>query len=276
MITVSDEYRRDDRERLLWSLLASAVLNLFTWASVIWATHLSFLQNMRPQDLHEETLMVSSSSIEISRKVIPQPQRVPNIERVAQPQPRHVAHATRPQPRPVPKPQARPTEIARIEPHSTPVPRPDHKRQQSTLARQLAQQEQMFSQEVAQINAEHAPISIATIPPERPSTYQRSYMDLSGNNTHERVEALLLPKQHWFTTSMSCYYVHYYAQWSGGGTEDGNIPWPVCYPRDHDAMLPLNRPHMLPVPAPPEGYVLPPGTPLSPLLRQIYTGEIRN
>jgi hypothetical protein len=272
MITVSNEYRRHERDRFLWSLLASAFLNLFAWAGVTWAAHLSFFQALRPQDLHEETLMVSSSSIIFQRRVIPQPQRVPNITHPLQPLPRRPVRTAPP----VPKPQGQPTEIARMEPRATPEPRPARRREDSSLARQLAEQEQLFSQEVAQINSERAPISIATIPPQRPATYQRTYMDLSGNDPQERVEALLLPKEHWLTASMSCYYVHYYAQWSGGGSEDGNIPWPICYPRDHDAMLPLNRPHVLPVPSPPEGYVLPPGTALTPLLREIYTGEIRN
>lgn len=75
---------------------------------------------------------------------------------------------------------------------------------------------------------------------------------------------------------MSCYYVHYYAQYSGGGSEEGNIPWPLCYPVDHDAMLPLDRSHRLPIPSPPVGYVLPAGTTLAPLLHAIYTGELTN
>jgi hypothetical protein len=262
MITERDEERTAGRGALFWSFLASAILNLLIWATATSSFDLSFLRKLSTQEPHQELLVVSSSAIRIERRTIPQPQSVPRISRAV----------------PVRRPrvQPQPKEIARAMPSATPQPQQRKRERQQSLASQLAAQEAMFAQEAARLNAQRSPISIATVAPQPPATYQRSFMDLNGAEGREQVEALLLPRQHWFTTITSCYYVHYYAQWSGGGSEEGNIPWPVCYPRDHDAMLPLNRPHVLPVPAPPVGYVLPPGTELTPLLREIYDGEIRN
>ena len=96
MITESDAYRRSDRGRLLWSLLASVILHIFTWAAVTWSGHLSFLRNIQTEE-PRETLMVSSSSIRIERRTVPQPQRRPNVARVPQPKPQP--------PKPPPQPQ---------------------------------------------------------------------------------------------------------------------------------------------------------------------------
>jgi hypothetical protein len=271
MISERDDEQQGGRGTLLWSFLASMLVNILIWTA--FTGRFSFLRAIATQQ-PEETFIVSSSSIHIERRTIPQPRSVPHSSR-AMPRPlTRQPRVTRPK-RAARRPESRPAEIARALPAASPQPRPGKQREQS-LSEQLALQSALFAQEAARLNAQHAPISIATMAPQQPETYQRSYIDASGANAREQVEALLLPKQHWFDASLSCYYVHYYAQWSGGGSEEGNIPWPVCYPRDHDAMLPLNHPHVLPVPAPPIGYVLPPGISLTPLLRQIYTGAIRN
>jgi hypothetical protein len=76
--------------------------------------------------------------------------------------------------------------------------------------------------------------------------------------------------RHWRANDMSCYYVRYIAQFTSGGSEDGVIPWPVCYPLNDDVMINPPYPHDLPIPVPQRDYVLPPGTYLTPLLRSIY------
>ena len=120
-----------------------------------------------------------------------------------------------------------------------------------------------------------APLSIATIEPHAPSTFRRTYLDSEGRPQRTAQAVLIpLPGKHWIASGMSCYYVHYYASYSTGGSEEGNIPWPVCYPEAHDAMQPLDRPHSLPIPIPPPGYVLPPGTELQPLLSEIYNHQL--
>ncbi|MDP9025799.1 MAG: hypothetical protein M3N13_10550 [Candidatus Eremiobacteraeota bacterium] len=159
-----------------------------------------------------------------------------------------------------------------MRPNATPAPRVSNA--PASLAQTLAAQEQEFAREARAMHGNNNPLSIATIAPAPPSTFQRSYMDLSGRDSQERVSAVLRVLSKFATETMHCYYVHYDAQFSGGGTDDGNIPWPICYPKDRDAMLPLDRVHSLPIPAPQPGYVLPPGIELSPLLRDIYTGKI--
>jgi hypothetical protein len=82
-ITESDASRCSDRARLLWSLLASAILHLFAWAGLTWSGHLSFWRNVQLEQPHE-TLMVSLSLIRIERRTVPQPQR--RLKMVSAPQ----------------------------------------------------------------------------------------------------------------------------------------------------------------------------------------------
>ncbi len=278
MITVRDDFRQDERPTLVLSLVASVVMNLIAWMLVIWvsAVHL----HLRPVSAQHE-LIVSSSSIRLERRTVPQPPSAQHRQQRAPTQhaatPKQQQQPRRPRVAP-PKPPARPAELARLTPAGTPVPPAQRVRHDpASLAEQLAQQQQMFAREAQQLNSSHS-ISIATNPPLPASAYHEAPIDVSGREEQrESVEALLepLPHQHWIARGMSCYYVHYFAQYSGGGTEDGNIPWPVCYPADHDAMLPLDRTHRLPIPSPPIGYKLPPDVTLAPLLRAIYTGEIK-
>ena len=272
MITERDEEQRNDRAAIAWSLFVSVLLNLAIWATITgrWGAVLRDVEHTPP----EREFVISSSAILIARKPVPVPrharslQRQPPTQRSAQP--RHAAV--------VPQPNAQPTEIARIVPNATPQPRsaPRVERPQ-TLAQQLAQQEQQFAREAQRLN-QTSPLSIATPSNFKPATFHKDYMDLNGKDRRESVTALLmpLPGEHWYANGMSCYYVHYTAQFSGGGTEDGNIPWPVCYPANQDAMLPMDHPHELPVPAPPVGFTLPSSATLGPLLREIYTGAIHN
>ncbi len=277
MITVRDDIRQDERPALVLSLVASIVINLLAWMLVIWGSAVQL--HLRPAN-EKPDLIVSSSSIRIEHRTVPQPPSAQ--QRQPQTRPQHAAtpkHQQMPQKERVaqPEPQARPTELARFTPTGTPVPRAERaKHEPASLAAQLAQQEQMFAREAQQLNSSHTN-SLATNPPLPASAYHESPIDVSGREEQrESVEALLEPRQHFISRGMSCYYVHYYAQYSGGGTEDGNIPWPICYPVDHDEMLPLNKTHRLPIPSPPSGYVLPPNVTLAPLLRAIYSGEIKS
>jgi hypothetical protein len=278
MITVRDDVKQDERPALVLSVVASIALNLLAWMLVIWGSAVQL--HLRPVTEKPE-LIVSSSSIRLEQRTVPQPQTA-QAQVKTQPQPQTVTPKSQRMPRKQhvakPEPQSRPTEIAREVPQATPQP-PTHnaRHEPASLQAQLAQQEQMFAREARQLNSSRS-LSIATSPPEPPSSFRRTYFDTNGQQqAREDVEALLepLPNQHWVKNGMSCYYVHYYAQYSGGGTEEGNIPWPLCYPANHDAMLPLDRTHRLPIPAPPAGYVLPGNVTLAPLLKAIYTGEIK-
>lgn len=274
MITESDGEQRNERGAFVLSLLASLVLNLAVWMLAIWGAGVQL--KLPITEIKEPELIVSSSSIRIEHRTVPQP--VSAHAKAVRPQPKAAAAHPVIQHAPVPVPQARPTEIARIVPHASPQPHPARARSASTsLQQQLAQQEQMFAREAQSLNAARSPLSVATSGPVAPSSKQISWLDTSGRaEQRETVEALLepLPGHHWIADGMSCYYVHYFAQYGGGGTEEGNIPWPLCYPVGHDAMLPLDRSHRLPIPKPPAGYVLPPGTTLQPLLDAIYKGQV--
>ncbi len=277
MITVRDDVQQDERPALVLSLVASIAINLLAWLLVIWGWTIQL--QLRPT-LEKPELIVSSSSIRLERRTVPQPQ---SAQRQQQSQPQHAATPkTQQMPRQQhvakTQPHERPTEIAREVPQAPPQP-PERraKHEPASLQSQLAQQEQMFAREAQQLNASHS-LSIATMAPQPPSSFRRTYFDSNGRpDQNEDVTAVLepLPGRHWVANGMSCYYVHYAAQYSGGGSEEGNIPWPLCYPAAHDAMLPLDRTHRLPIPAPPPGWVLPTNVTLAPLLRAIYTGEIK-
>ncbi len=275
----SDDTPDRSRRTLALSLVASTAFNLALWMLAAAIAGWSLKIPLRVKQ-HEREFVVSSTSLRIERRTVPRP-----IHHVAPPQPQKQAlqpqHAS-PQAAAAPARAVRraapPRELAREVPQAP--PQPQHRprpAKASSLQAQLAREEREFAREAQTLRESRAPLSIATITPQQPSTFRRTLLDESGGRPRESIDAILvpLPGKHWLANGLSCYYVHYYATYSTGGSEDGNIPWPVCYPAAHDAMLPLNRVHQLPIPEPPVGYVLPPGTALGPLLNAIYTGSIR-
>ena len=214
-----------------------------------------------PHDTDREYVVSSSSARIERRKTVPVPR---SSVRAAQKQ---TPVVPKPQPRVAPKAAARPREIAREVPNAPPQTR---RSQETTLERTLAQQEQQFARVAAKLHAENSPISTATISPEMAAAMRKQYNNLSGSQDRQGVQAVLTPIKHWFDGDASCYYVRYDAEFSGGGSEDGTIPWPVCYPRTADRMLPLDRTHSLPIPYPPPGFTLPARAYVTPLLRGIY------
>jgi hypothetical protein len=270
------EERDDERGRhnLLWALLLSAALHATLLPLAFWgaAMKLPLLAAKPPQ--REE--VIASTAIRIERRTVPQPLAVPRPQPRPQPQPK-----PRPQPRPQPRPRvapaARPSvaprELARNAPTASPQPTPQKGRAnslQQALEQQIAQEEQQFSQEAARLNQRNQPLSIVTAAPRSPSTYRRTYFDTPGRTQRDVVQAVLIPINHWFSGSLSCYYTHYIAQFTNGGHEEGTIPWPVCYAATDDRMIHPPYPHSLPIPVPQPDYVLPAGTYLTPLLREVY------
>lgn len=256
MITATDNPARRRRD-LLWAFLASCTINLALWAVAIWLSHLHVM--MMPPREREQEYVVSSSAARIEQR---RPVPVPRSATVVAKQPpaavpQHRAHV-------VPQPQRHPREIARTRPNAEP------QQPQNTFSRTLAQQEQQFAREAARLHAANAPLSTATISPQAASAMRKQYVNISGDTEREGVQAVLVPLKHWFDGNASCYYVRYDAEFTGGGSEQGIIPWPVCYPRTADRMLPLDREHALPIPYPPAGFALPHGSYITPLLRGIY------
>ena len=184
-------------------------------------------------------------------------------------------HASEPPRAPRPTQQAQPVAMPR-EPRQPlrnpriPLHGPRAPRSTTETARQFVEQQQaQLAREAARINASRAPLSLATSAPD-PSTFRRSIVDSGGVSRVDYAEAYLLPLEHWFSGDLSCYYVRYAASFSQGGNEKGEIPWPVCYPRDHDELAHGPYPHRLPVPYPQPSYRLPRGTYLTPFMQHIY------
>jgi hypothetical protein len=139
---------------------------------------------------------------------------------------------------------------------------------------QIAAEQQAFQKTIDRLRKSNSPLSIATIAPRPPASYHRSAFDTPGVAKNVRFQAVLIPIQHWMTDSASCYYTSYTEQSSAGTSEDGTIPWPVCYPKGSDILARCPLGCRAPIPYPPPGYVLPPNTYLAPFLLAIYRHQL--
>ncbi|HEY5258757.1 MAG TPA: hypothetical protein VIJ12_10325 [Candidatus Baltobacteraceae bacterium] len=249
----------DDRRRVLpWALLLALLLHA---ALVPWLVWLFVLNHFVPPIMRQpQRLSIQTSTATVTaRKNRPMPLHPAKPHPVV---PQHIAHA-----KPAPPPPHELSQNIRNAPHV--VQQPHH----PSLGEQLAAQEQQFAREAQQLHAADNPLSIATSVP-NPTSIHRGYFDSPANQ--ERASgfmAILSSTQQWFVGNLSCHYAHYSTQFNAGGTEEGDIPWPVCYPRDHDLMTiqsTYRHTISLPVPVPQPGYVLPPGMYITPFLRDIY------
>jgi hypothetical protein len=243
------------------------------WMLVAWGVaerihDLALAARQRP----EPTFMVASSSIHIEKKNHPVP-RVANPQpNVHEPQPKEQVQ-TKPQPEHTAQPKAQPTELARIDEHAPPQPRSAQKRQEGTLAEQLAQQQAAFAHEAQQLNAQNGPISIATIDPSQRESATKSYsINFSGIRGLEgKGEGYLDPLRRWRNDDgQNCYYGRYTWLYPAGGTEVANIPWAFCFYPSQDPIAHGIR--QFPFPLPETGYRLPPGTYLAPIEKEVYQG----
>ena len=268
MISRERDERPRERLLLLWATVLSLLIHalfvpLAAWLGLL---HLPWLRQPPPQ---RETV-VASTAVRIERRPVPQPR----VQQAPHPVPAPVA------PRPHPAQRAAPPavprhELAREAPSAPPQPPPQSTppTQAPTLAQQIAQQEHAFSQEIAQLRARSNPLSLATKAPEPAAAYRRTYFDVPGHRDVNAVQVEVIPLRHWYAGTTICYYTRYVAQYTHGGSEEGTIPWPVCYPLDDDRIAHPPFVHDIPVPLPPPGYVLPPGTYLTPLLSRIYANR---
>ena len=243
---------------LIWAFAASILVHALLVPAFLWSWAHSQQLSVRPPQ-HET--VVASTAVRIERRQVPAPRARAAVAHPAPPPAAPAAAAA----------AAPPPELSRQAPTAEPQPTPaQRKAPASSLEQQIAQQEQTFSQEVARLNQQSNPLSIAPETHERPSAYRRTYFDVPGHRERNAVQALLIPMRHWIARGMSCYYVRYVAQFTTGGSEDGIIPWPVCYASSDDEMIHPPYPHDLPIPVPQRDYVLPAGTYLTPLLKSIY------
>lgn len=257
---------RDDRPRkrllLLWAfalsiLIHATLIPLGAWLGLLNAL---FMPPVRPRET-----VVASTALRIERRPVPQPR----VVRLPHPSPPHVTHAP-PATRPI-APAVPRHELAREFPRASAQPPPQRvPPTQAPLQQQLAQEQRAFSQEIARLRARNNPLSLATHAPEPAAAYHRTYFDVPGHQDDRAVQVQVIPLHHWYEGTTICYYTRYVAQYTHGGSEEGTIPWPVCYPVADDRIAHPPFVHDIPVPLPPPGYVLPPGTYLTPLLARIY------
>lgn len=267
---------RHDRTILVWSLAVSVGVNLLLWVLL---TGGAFMHLVLPPAPKHELFTVTSSSFTISHENHPvaaqpqmQPRPVPPVQPrqvQAQPQPQQPVHREE-----RPQPTAQPPELAREMPHAPAQSRrePPHTAQ-SSVAQELAQQQLAFSREAQQLNAQRAPLSVATADPRiRDSAAKQFQMNFSGADMQGQGEGILIPApdDRPFLTSNGyrCHHLYYYYQYATGAIEHGDIPWPACYPANNDPFP--GRRRNLPFPLPPLGYQLPPGTALQPQAKEAY------
>jgi hypothetical protein len=250
-----------------WAIPLSILLHaiLVPLALVIFEAKLVFA----PQAHQEPERVVATTSIRIDRRPVPRREGAPS-------QPSGQV-APEPQPRPrKAQPQALPEETPTPQPTPTPnpsiKPSPAPKKEQSIpLQAQIAAEQSAFRKTAEQLRQRNEPLSIATIAPQQPSSYHRSAFDVPGKLMRNDAQALLFPQQHWMENGLRCYYMRYAAQFSNGSSEEGVVPWPVCYPPNEDRFVKYPFPGVpLPIPYPQPGYVLPSGTYLSPFLERVY------
>jgi outer membrane biosynthesis protein TonB len=262
-----------------WAIPLSILLHavLVPLALVIFEPKLVFA----PQAHKETELVVATTSIRIEQRPVPRrysPQSQAQVGQIApqprprprQAQPNALPEATpTPQPTPKPVPSSSTTPLPSVKPSIAPKKRPAE-----PLQEQIASEEQAFQKTVDQLHKSENPLSIATIAPHAPASYHRSAFDAPGESKNVHQQMVLVPIQHWNTGPMSCYYTSYTEQSSTGTSEDGLVPWPVCYPRGDDILARCPMGCRAPIPYPPPGYVLPANTYLSPFLLAIYRHQL--
>lgn len=282
MITDADLYRRRDRllpAAFLFSLLVH-VLGIAVYSIV--QGRMPWI----PPPQKREPLVVLSTATTIRHITVPQVSRTvgrtahapryARSERVAElPQP---APTPRPTPRPVvPTPEPR-RELAIIKPSAPPAPSPQPSRAPTrttteTFAQRLEREQEAYRREIARLQQANNPLSAATLPPRPASSFRREYVNVSGIDKPDttRGEGVVTPVRKWRENGLNCYYADYAVEFAHGGSEDGLIPWPLCYDPDHD-MLALGEGALIPKEylAPMRDYTLPAGTYLTQFLQYLY------
>lgn len=254
---------------------------------------------LQPRHERPEQPVVLSTSTRVSRISVPELSHALQQGSNAAPQARP---EVRVQPQPPNPPQQRRSvnskaraavtaaarkELAVATPSATPMqPRPQPSTLNSravnasrpeTVAEMLAREQPIYEREVAQMR-ERSPLSTATISPRPASAYRKAYFNISGIDRNlDRFEGLVTPTRTWNENGKRCHYADYDVEYEYGGTDKGSIPWPLCYAPAFDPMaLPDGSPapNGTPVPTPDlypmTGYVLPPGTYLTPFLELLY------
>ena len=166
MITETDDLqeRNDDRTTLVWSLLVSGFANLMLWMVVAWAISRA-CKLSRPRKCAPKRRSWSRHRRSISRSTA--------TRRRSSGSPRRSTHKSRSKSGPSAR-SAKPQPAAAGATHRNCADRRERaaateaapkKQNRGSLAEELAQQQVAFQHEAQQLNAQHAPLSVATIDP---------------------------------------------------------------------------------------------------------------
>ncbi len=246
----------ESRRRLSLAALLSLVFHAIAFPLLVWLLF-SHVPIIPPAQKPERVSLSTVARIERTNRPLP-----PNIQKPV------VQQITQPKPEPSSRPPSR--ELAKQSPNAQSQP-PKAAKHPSTGS-SLAEQEALFAKVAQRLHAENNPLSVAT-PNGPPAATQKQFINEMGQTHQTTYFAILTPEKTWNDGDKHCYYVSYAMQTNTGGEEDGDIPWPLCYPKNHDPMLPRDRQHYLPVPFPQDGYKAPPGTYMARFLKSIYDGH---
>jgi hypothetical protein len=282
-------YRWRADRALLVALVLSLILH-FSGAALygLFARELVRLHLAAPHPQPTEQIVTISSAITFDRRS--RPVITPAVK------PRPVARIAQRQVTPsLPKvhiavPQYKPEavlkpELSRTVPHTvpqaTPVPKsvrvafePQHQPERAaqtsgaaTLTpQQLAQLNADFSKTISQARSLENPLRAPDRPPVSQTRYRLQFAGATG--TLGLCEGRWWPIKNWQEGSFDYYYAAYECVWPDGTYEDGGVPWPLSYPASRDPLVyPLEE--EIPLPGPPNGWRLPPGTRVGKLMRDI-------
>jgi hypothetical protein len=234
---------RPRRRRLAWSTALSLLLHAF----VLGALFAVFARVIVAEGVPESVSQITVTSIaRVAHK--PQPVRT----RTPQASVARAAPALH--------------ELSKEVPHAAIVQPPRRAIVEERLDRDRAQ----FAREVAQLNSSNDPHAIPTIDPASQASSIKTYaFDVpSSMRGEEHGNGVITPTTSWHDRGLNCYYGRYVFTYPDGAEESGTIVWPFCYQPGNDPFKEL--PHSIAFPLPPEGYVLPPGTDLPPIEKEVY------
>lgn len=246
MISGSREGRR---KTMAWSALASAAFHVVVLSLLFYA----FARIVITPEGSRESVS-DTTAIEIEAPIVQK--RTVKHHRVAKP-------ASQPPPAPAYHELAKENIEA---PPQPPPPQHPHPAGVSSIERDRT----AFAQEVAQLNQGNSPHAIPTIDPASAESASKSYAFDAGrySNGDSHGNGLITPVRGWHERGLDCYYARYEYTYPSGASEEGSIPWPVCFDPASDPFH--EPPHPMPFPLPEAGYTLPPGTVMPPLERQAY------
>lgn len=201
---------------------------------------LSRFHHAQPSD-NSSDFVVTSTSLRISRKTVPQPH--PRPQPHVRPQPRILPHRTIAQTIVAPKLLTTPQPRG-VQPRAVP----------SIDTITLEREQRQYEKTIAQAKADNNPLAV---PSSTPAAYKRYTLSFAGINSHllHAGEGVLYPTKSWQQDGYDYYYVDYTVVFADGTHDEGHVPWPIRYRPGEDPFV--RHYQHFPLPAPLPGYVLP-------------------